>query len=323
MKTIRIHEHGGPEALRFEDAPDPEPKPGEALIEVEAAGVNYIDVYHRTGLYKLGAFPLTLGVEAAGTVVALGRDVRDLQTGARAAFAGPPGAYAQRVAVPAERLVPVPDGLDARHAAALMLQGMTAHYLACATYPLTAQDTCLVHAAAGGVGLLLCQVAKLRGARVIGTVSTAAKAQLARQAGADDVILYRQIPFEPEVKRLTDGRGVRVVYDGVGRATFDESLRCLAPRGMLVLFGQASGPVPPFDPARLGAQGSAFLTRPSLFHYIAARDELLTRATEVMSWVREGQLRLRIDRALPLSEAAQAHRAIEGRETSGKILLIP
>jgi NADPH:quinone reductase len=323
MKAIRIHQYGGPEALRFEDAPEPEPKAGEALVEVEAAGLNYIDVYHRTGLYKLGPFPLTLGVEAAGTVVALGEGVQTVRLGERVAFAGPSGAHAQRIAVPAERLVPVPDGIDARRAAALMLQGMTAHYLACATYPLDTKDTCLVHAAAGGVGLLLCQVAKLRGARVIGTVSTEAKAQLARDAGADEVILYQRQPFEPEVRRLTNGHGVQVVYDGVGRATFDESLKCLAARGMLVLFGQASGPVPPFDPIRLSAQGSVFLTRPTLSHYTAARAELISRASEIMSWVRAGRLQLRIDRSLPLGEAAQAHRALESRETAGKILLIP
>ncbi len=323
MKAIRIHEYGGPDTLRFEDVPDPDPKAGEAVVEVEASGVNYIDTYHRSGLYKLGPFPLTLGVEAAGTVRALGAGTATVKVGERVAFAGPSGAYTERVAVPAERLVPIPDGLDARRAAALMLQGMTAHYLACTTYPLGAQDACLVHAAAGGVGLLLCQVAKRRGARVIGTVSTESKAQLAREAGADEVILYRQQEFQPEVKRLTDGRGVQVVYDGVGRTTFDESLKCLAPRGMLVLYGQASGPVAPFDPIRLSAQGSLFLTRPTLGHYTAARAELIARATEVMNWVRDGQLRLRIDRALPLSEAALAHQALEGRETAGKILLVP
>jgi NADPH2:quinone reductase len=323
MKAIRIHATGGPDVLRPEEIPDPEPKPGEALVALEAAGVNYIDVYHRTGLYSLGALPLTLGLEGAGTVVSLGSGVTDLKPGDRVAFAGPPGGYAQRVAAPADRLVPVPAGVSLRAAAAAMLQGMTAHYLALTTYPLRPGDTCLIHAAAGGVGLLLCQVARRQGARVIATVSNEAKALLAREAGADEVILYTRDDFESETRRLTSGRGVAVVYDGVGRATFAKSLACLAPRGMLVLFGQASGPVPPFDPAVLSQKGSLFLTRPTLFHYVASRENLLARAGDVLGWIADGRLKLRIDREYPLSAAADAHRALEARETSGKLLLIP
>ncbi len=323
MKAIRIHEHGGPEVLRYEDAPDPEPHAGQAVVAIEAAGVNYIDVYHRTGHYGLGAFPLTIGVEGAGKVVAVKGDVQELRLGDRVAFAGPAGSYAERVAVPADRLVPVPEGVTLRQAAAVMLQGMTAHYLALSTFPLRAGHTCLIHAAAGGVGLLLCQVARRQGARVLATVSTEDKARLARGAGADEVILYGIDDFERETRRLTSGRGVDVVYDGVGRSTFDKSLACLAPRGMLVLFGAASGPVPAFDPAVLSAKGSLFLTRPSLQHYVATRPELLARAGDVLSWVAAGELTLRIDRELPLTDAAGAHRALEGRQTSGKLLLIP
>ncbi len=323
MKAIRVHTHGGPEVLTWDDVPDPVPQAGQAVIRLEASGVNYIDVYHRTGLYQFGALPFTPGVEGAGTVVAIGPGVTDVRVGDRVAFAGPPGAYAEMVAAPAERLVCLPGAISTHQAAAAMLQGMTAHYLTHTTYPLKAGDTCLVHAAAGGVGLLLCQVAKLLGARVIGTVSNADKALHAREAGADEVILYAKQDFEAEVKRLTDGRGVQVVYDGVGAATFDKSLSCLAQRGMLALFGQASGPVPPFDPAQLATKGSLFLTRPTLFHYISQREDLLTRAGDVLDWVRRGRIRLRIETERPLREAAQAHRALEARKTTGKVLLIP
>ena len=323
MRAIRVHEHGGPEVLRWEELADPVPAPGQAVVRLAVAGVNFIDVYFRTGLYKPAGLPFTPGQEGAGTVEAVGEGVADLAPGDRVAWTGVQGSYAERAAVPADKLVKLPPELDLRQGAAAMLQGMTAHYLATATYPLQPGDACLVHAAAGGVGLLLCQVARLRGARVLATVSTAEKAALARQAGADEVILYTEQDFAAEVGRLTGGRGVQAVYDSVGRTTFDGSLACLAPRGMLVLFGQSSGPVPPFDPARLAAGGSLFLTRPSLFHYIAARAELLERAGEVLGWVAAGKLRLRIGAEYPLAEAAEAHRALEGRKTTGKVLLIP
>ena len=322
MKAMRIHANGGPEVLVLEDIPDQTPGPGEAVVKIEAAGLNYIDVYYRTGLYK-GQLPLTIGVEGAGVVTAVGPDVTEVKVGDTVAYTGVAGAYAQLAAVPAARLVKLPDGLDGRAGAAAMLQGMTAHYLSHTTYPLKSGDWCLVHAAAGGVGLLLCQMAKMRGARVIGTVSTDAKAKLAREAGADEVILYTKQDFEAEVKRITGGTGVHVVYDAVGKTTFDKSLNCLRMRGMLVLYGQSSGPVPPFDPAVLNQKGSLFLTRPSLFHHIATREDLLQRAGEVLGWIKAGRLKLRIDLTLPLAQAAEAHRQLEGRQTTGKVLLIP
>ncbi|HEX3551761.1 MAG TPA: quinone oxidoreductase [Thermoanaerobaculia bacterium] len=323
MKAIRIHTLGGPEVLQLEDVPEPAPKEGEAVVRVEAAGVNFIDVYFRTGLYKGPALPFTLGQEAAGTVAALGAGVADLSVGDRVAYTGVHGAYAELAAVPAARLVKLPAGLSTRQGAAAMLQGITAHYLATSTYSLKEGDACLIHAAAGGVGQLLCQVAKLRGARVLGTVSTEKKAQLAREAGADEVIRYDQQDFAAEVKRLTGGHGVQVVYDGVGRATFDKGLDSLARRGMMVLFGQASGPVPPFDPSILNTKGSLYLTRPSLGHYIATAEELQRRAEDVLGWIAEGKLKVGIGLELPLAEAAEAHRALEGRRTTGKVLLIP
>ncbi len=322
MKAIRVHAHGGPEALRLDELPQPQPSAGEALVAIEAAGLNFIDVYFRKGLYK-AALPLTLGLEGAGVVTALGAEVDDVRVGDRVAFTSVPGAYAQYVAAPASRLVPLPAGITSKQGAAAMLQGMTAHYLATACWPLRGGDACLVHAAAGGVGLLLCQIAKLRGARVLATVSSAEKAALARQAGADDVILYSEQDFEVEVKRLTGGAGVQVVYDGVGRTTFEKGLRCLAPRGMMVLYGQASGPVGSLDPQELSARGSLFLTRPTLAHYILTRAELLARAKDVFAWIRDGKLTLRVEREYPLADAAAAHRALEGRETTGKVLLIP
>ena len=291
-------------------------------MKLEAAGLNYIDVYYRTGLYK-AQLPLTLGLEGGGVVTEVGPNVSEVKVGDRVAYTGVPGAYAQLAAVPAARLVKLPDGLDGKTGAAAMLQGMTAHYLSHSTYPLKSGDWCLVHAAAGGVGLLLCQMAKMRGARVIGTVSTEAKAKLAREAGADEVILYTTQDFEAEAKRITGGAGVRVVYDSVGKTTFDKSLSCLALRGTLVLFGQSSGPVPPFDAAVLNQKGSLFLTRPSLFHYTATREELLQRSGDVLGWIKAGRLRLRIDLTLPLAQAAEAHRQLEGRQTTGKVLLIP
>jgi NADPH2:quinone reductase len=323
MKAIRAHRLGGPEVLSYEDVPDPEPGPGQALVRVEAAGVNFIDVYFRTGLYKGPVPPFVLGQEAAGTVIALGSDVTDVAVGDRVAYTGVQGTYAELAAVPAARLVKLPEGVSTRQGAAAMLQGMTAHYLTHSTYPLKAGDTCLVHAAAGGVGRLLCQMAKLRGARVIGTTSSEEKARLAREAGADEVILYTEQDFAAEAKRLTGGRGVQVVYDGVGKATFEKSLDSLALRGMMVLFGQSSGPVPPFEPSLLNAKGSLFLTRPSLHHHVVTREELMQRASDVLGWIGEGKLRLHIGLELPLAEAAEAHRSLEGRRTTGKVLLVP
>ena len=318
-----MHEPGGPEALRLDDVPRPEPGAGQVLIAVDAAGVNYIDVYQRTGQYKT-ALPFVSGQEAAGTVAALGAGVNGLRIGDRVAcYHAGLGAYAEYAIAPADRLVRLPDGVSAAQGAALMLQGMTAHYLACTTYPLHAGDTCLVHAAAGGVGHLLCQIAKRRGARVIGTVSTAAKAALARESGADEVISYVEQDFEAEVLGLTGGSGVQVVYDSVGRTTFDAGLRCLARRGMMVLFGQSSGPVAPLDPQLLNQRGSLFLTRPTLAHYVATRAELEARAGELWRWVQDETLVLHIDREWPLSRAADAHRALESRATAGKLLLRP
>ncbi|MFZ1060484.1 MAG: quinone oxidoreductase [Candidatus Rokuibacteriota bacterium] len=322
MKAIRVKTLGGPEVLTLEDIPDPKPGPGEAVVKLEAAGVNFIDVYYRTGLYK-AQLPITLGVEGGGVVTEVGASVTEVKVGDRVAYSGVLGSYAQFAAVPAARLVKLPEGLDGKAGAAAMLQGMTAHYLSHATYPLKPGDWCLVHAAAGGVGLLLCQMAKMRGARVIGTVSTEAKAKLARAAGADEVILYTTQDFEAEVKRITGGAGVPVVYDSVGKTTFDKSLNCLAPRGVMVLYGQSSGPVPPLDPAILNRKGSLFLTRPSLVHHTATRQELLQRSGDVLGWIKAGKLKLRIDLTLPLAQAADAHRQLEGRQTTGKVLLIP
>ncbi|MBI1737592.1 MAG: quinone oxidoreductase [Candidatus Rokubacteria bacterium] len=322
MKAIRVHAAGGPDVLRYEDVPEPTPKTGEAVVKVDAAGLNYIDVYFRTGQYK-AQLPITLGLEASGTVTAVGPDVRDVRVGDKVAYTGVAGAYAEYAAAPADRLFVLPAGFSTRQGAAMMLQGMTAHYLACMTYPLKRGDACLVHAAAGGVGLLLCQIAKMRGARVIGTVSTEEKAKLAREAGADDVILYTKQDFEAEVKRLTGGKLLQVVYDSVGKDTFEKSIKCLAPRGMVALYGQSSGPVAAFDPQLLSAGGSLFLTRPSLFHYTATREELLQRAGELAGWIRDGKLKLRVEFEFPLKDAAEAHRALEGRKTTGKVLLIP
>jgi len=322
MKAIRVHAPGGPEALRYEDVAQPSPAAGQVVVKVEAAGVNYIDVYQRNGLYKV-ATPFTLGQEAAGVVSAVGAGVTDPKVGDRVVYASILGAYAEYAVVPADRVVVLPEGVTTRQAAAVMVQGMTAHYLACTTYPLKTGDTCLVHAAAGGVGLLLCQVASRRGARVIGTVSTREKATLAREAGARDVILYTEQDFETEVKRLTNGLGLQVVYDSVGKTTFDMGLNCLTRRGMMVLYGQSSGPIGSFDPQVLMQKGSLFLTRPTIAHYIATRAELVTRAGEVLSWLKSGTLKVRIEHEFSLAEAAEAHRALEARKTTGKLLLIP
>jgi len=321
MQAIRPSQTGGPEVLTLAEAPTPQPGPGEVLVRVQAAGLNFIDVYHRTGLYPL-PLPLPIGLEGAGIVEQVGGAVTDLKVGARVAWASVPGSYATLVVAPAERLVPVPDNVATDVAAALLLQGMTAHYLMKSVFPLHAGHTALVHAAAGGVGLLLTQLAKLAGAQVIATVSTEAKAALAKGAGADHVINYQVSDFAAEAKRLTGGRGPDVAYDGVGKVTFDGSLEALAPRGYLVLYGQSSGVVPSLDPARL-AKGSYYLTRPSLPHYTATRAELLSRARDLFDMVGAGQLRVRIGGTFPLAQAADAHRALTGRTTTGKVLLIP
>ena len=322
MKAVVVERPGGPDSLRLTDVADPEPREGEALVRIEAAGVNFIDVYHRTGQYPQ-SFPLVPGQEGAGTVVAVGAGVTEVSQGERVAFAGGAGAYSQLVAIPVSRLVPLPDGVSTRLAAAVVLQGITAHYLATSSYALRPGDTCLVHAAAGGVGLLLCQIAKRRGARVFGTVSTEEKARLAREAGADQTIRYTTEDFAGEARRLTGGAGVQAVYDGVGRDTFEKSLDSLAVRGTMVLFGQASGAVPPIDPQILSRKGSLFLTRPTIAHHTRTREELLKRAGDVLGWHAAGELTVRIFRELPLAEAAEAHRLLESRKTTGKLLLIP
>ena len=322
MKAVRVHKYGGPEVLTIDDIPVPEPKAGEARVKIEAIGVNYVDIYQRTGLYPLQT-PFTLGNEGAGVVDAIGDGVTEVKKGDRVAYAMVPGSYAEYAIVPAWRLAPVPVNIDAKSAAAIMLQGMTAHYLTRSTYPLKQAEVALAHAAAGGVGLLLIQLAKMLSARVIGTVSTEQKAELAKQASADDVILYTQTDFLAEVKKLTDGKGVHVVYDSVGATTFDKSLDCLRQRGYLVLFGQSSGPVPPFDPGKLATKGSLFLTRPSLAHYTLTRAELLQRSGDLFSWIESEKLRLRVESTFPMAEAAEAHRQLEGRKTTGKLVLFP
>ena len=321
MRVIRIHSHGGPEVLKLEDIPVPQPAAGQVLVKVEAAGVNFIDTYHRNGLYKV-PLPFTLGQEGAGTVERVGPGVAGVKEGDRVAWASVNGGYAEYAALPADRLVPVPDGVTARQAAALLLQGMTAHYLAMSTHPLQRGETCLVHAAAGGVGGLLVQIAKLRGARVIASVGSEQKAAIAREAGADEVILYRKADVADEVKRLTGGALCRVVYDGVGKDTFHASLAATAPRGLLVTYGNASGAVPAIEPLIL-ANGSKFLTRSVLRDYIVTREELLGRARDLFEWLRSGKLKVRIHKEYPLAEAAQAHRDLESRNTIGKLLLIP
>ncbi len=322
MKAIRLHVLGGPDVLKYDEVPEPAPKPTEALVRIEAAGVNFIDIYQRIGVYKL-ALPLTLGMEGAGTVAALGEAVKDVKIGDRVAWTSVQGAYAQYCTVPADRLVVLPPAVTTTQGAAMMLQGMTAHYLACSTYPVKPGDTCLVHAGAGGVGLLLTQVAKLRGARVVTTVSTPEKAALSRGAGADHVVLYSEQDFETEVKAFTGGQGVQVVYDSVGQTTFAKSINCLAMRGMLVLFGQSSGVVESVDPLVLSQKGSLFFTRPTLVHYIATRAELAQRAADLFGWIENGKMRLRTEFDFPLKDAAEAHKALAGRKTTGKVLLIP
>jgi NADPH2:quinone reductase len=322
MKAIQVNETGGPEKMQVVDIPKPQPGPKEALVKVAASGVNFIDVYFRMGLYKADP-PFTLGNEAAGVVEAVGAEVTEVRPGDRVAYAMARGSYAEYAVVPGWQLVKVPDHVDLNSASAAMLQGMTAHYLTHSTFPLKAGQTCLVHAAAGGAGRLIVQMAKMRGARVLGTTSTEAKAALAREAGIDEVIFYTRQDFEGEVKRLTGGNGVDVVYDSVGAPTYMQGLNCLRPRGMMVLFGQSGGKVPPLDPSILNTKGSLFLTRPSLAHYCANREELLWRAGDVLQWVASGKLKLAIDRIYPLSQAAQAHRDLESRATAGKLLLVP
>ncbi len=322
MKAIQVQQTGGPEALTVVDIPVPKLKANEAVVKIAAVGVNFIDVYFREGRYP-AALPFVDGQEAAGVVTEVGEQVKSVKPGDRVVYTGILGAYAEYAAVPAERLVRVPAALDNRQAAAVMLQGMTAHYLVNSTYPLKRGETALIHAAAGGVGLLLVQMASNLGAHVIGTAGSEEKAKLAREAGADDVIVYTEQDFEAETKRLTGGQGVHVIYDGVGKSTFDKDLNLLRPRGYLVLFGGASGAVPPFDPIRLSQKGSLFLTRPILGHYTATREELEWRAGDVMNMVTAGKLKLRIEHVYPLEEAQQAHGDLEGRKTTGKLLLIP
>lgn len=323
MKAIRVNEHGGPEVLSYEDVEVSEPGPGEARVRLAASGVNYIDTYQRTGLYPRET-PFTLGLEGAGEVEAVGEDVDTISVGDYVAFAGVPGAYAEQIVAPVDRLVPFNVTMvEARVAAAIMLQGMTAHYLSHSTFPLEEGHTALIHAAAGGVGLLLCQMAKMRGATVIGTAGTEEKARLAKEAGADEVILYTERDFAEEVDRLTEGAGVDVVYDSVGQDTFDGSLDCLRPRGYLVLFGASSGPVPPVDLQILNQKGGLFVTRPSLAQYTATREELMWRAESLFSWIGQDNLSVRIGGTYELSDARQAHEDLEGRKTTGKLILIP
>ncbi|NKQ53758.1 quinone oxidoreductase [Amycolatopsis sp. K13G38] len=320
--AVRIRQTGGPEVLEVADVDPGDPGPGELLVDVAAAGVNYIDTYHRSGLYKLD-LPLTLGMEGAGTIAAVGPDVSGFRPGDRVAWQGHLGGYAQRALVPAKIAVHVPDGVPDETAAATMLQGVTAHYLVRSTYAVKEGDTILVHAAAGGVGLLLVQLAKARGARVIGTVSTEEKEQLAREAGADEVIRYDQVDFAEATRELTDGEGVAAVYDGVGKTTFDGSLASLAVRGFLVLFGASSGPVPPVDPQRLNAAGSVYLTRPTSAHYVRTREEIDWRFGELFAAVQDGSLKVRIGGRYPLADARKAHEDLQGRRTTGKLLLLP
>src|SRR5215472_6934367 len=322
MKAIQVRKTGGPEVLTLVDLPVPQPKPNEAVVKIAASGVNFIDVYFREGRYP-SPLPFVDGQEAAGTVSAVGSDVKSLKAGDRVAYTGALGAYAEYAAVPGDRLVKTPAGITDQQAAAAMLQGMTAHYLLYSTYPLKKGETALIHAAAGGMGQLLVPMAKNIGAHVIATVGSDEKAKLAREAGADDVINYSQQDFEAETKRLTGGKGVHVVYDGVGKSTFDKGLNVLRPRGTMVLFGGASGPVPPFDPLKLTQKGSLFLTRPSLMHYIATREELEHRAGDVLNMIADGKLELHIAHVYKLDDAQQAHRDLEGRKTTGKLLLIP
>jgi NADPH2:quinone reductase len=323
MKAIRVHAYGGPDVLKYEDTAAPQAGPGEAVVNIAAAGVNFIDIYFRTGLNRTAPLPFTLGQEGAGTVTSTAEGVNEVKAGDRVAYAMTLGSYAEYAVVPAWKLVKLPDDIDFKTGAAIMLQGMTAHYLTHSTFPLKAGDKAVVHAGAGGMGLLLTQVAKKLGATVYATVGSEAKAELSRAAGADEVIVYTKQDFEAEVKRLTGGRGVEVVYDSVGVSTFEKSLNCLRPRGYMVLYGQSSGPVPALDPAVLVAKGSLFLTRPTLTHYSASRDEILSRTSDLFTWLGRGELRFKVDHVYPLAEAARAHEELAARRTTGKIVLIP
>lgn len=322
MKAIQVKKSGGPEVLTIVDFPVPKPKANEVVVKIAAAGVNFIDIYQREGRYSV-PLPFVLGQEGAGTVSDVGANVKDIKAGDRVAWTGIMGSYAEYAAVPADRIVSIPKGLSDQQTTAAMLQGMTAHYLAHDTYRLKKGDTALVHAAAGGVGLLLVQMAHNIGARVIGTVSTDEKATLAREAGADEIILYEQADFEVETKRLTANKGVQVVYDSVGKTTFEKGLNVLAPRGMMVLYGGSSGAVPPFDLIALSQKGSLYVTRPTLASYIASREELVSRSSAVFGMILSGKLKMRIERTYPLAETQRAHRDLEGRKTTGKLLLIP
>jgi NADPH:quinone reductase len=322
VKAVRVHQTGGPEVLKYEEVPKPSPGAGQALVRVHVVGVNFVEVYQRNGLYPVTT-PFIPGSEAAGIVEQVAGDVTTVKVGQRVASVNFLGAYAEYALAPADWLVVLPDRVTERIGAAVMLQGTTAQYLTHSTYPLSAGDTCLVHAAAGGTGLLLCQMARRRGARVIGTVSTEQKAALARAAGADEIILYTSQDFVAETKRLTGGAGVQVIYDSVGKTTFLKGFDCLARRGMMVLYGQSSGPVDPLNPLILNQKGSLFLTRPTVLHYLATRAELLERADAVLGWVADATLKVRIEREFPLATAAEAHRELESRRTTGKLLLIP
>ena len=321
MKAIRIHKHGGPEVMVYEDAPIPQPATGEAVVQVHVAGVNFVDTYYRAGLYKPPSLPHTIGSEAAGVVSAVGAGVENVRVGDRVAYAMALGSYAEFAAVPAWKLAPLPASVDFRTGAAIMLQGMTAHYLCYSTYALKGGDVALVHAGAGGVGQLLIQIIRRLGGRVLATVGTSQKAELARAAGANETILYTTEDFESEVKKLTGGRGVDVVYDGVGAATYEKSLNCLRPRGYLVVYGNSSGPIPAVDPLVLMGKGSLFLTRPTLLHYAASREEIQWRTGDLFKWLESGELKLRSDFVFPLAEAAKAHTELEARRTTGKVLL--
>jgi NADPH2:quinone reductase len=322
MKAIVVSQTGGPEVMEYKDVPKPEPKANEALVEIEAIGVNFIDVYFREGRYP-AKLPFIVGQEASGVVSEVGAEVKNVKTGDRVAYTGQQGSYAEYAAVAADRLVKIPDSISFEQAAALMLQGMTAHYLVKSCYPLKAGETTLIHAAAGGVGQLLVQMAKMIGAEVIATAGSDEKVEIAKARGADHVINYSKQDFEAETKRITGGKGVHVVYDSVGKATFEAGLNVIRPRGYMVLFGGSSGAVPPFDLIKLSQKGSLYVTRPTLVHYIATREDLEWRAGEVMEWVRSGKLKISIGHKYPLKDAAQTHRDLEARKTTGKVLLIP
>ncbi len=322
MKAVRVKEYGGPEVMSYEDIDTPTPADDEVLVNIEAAGINYIDTYQRSGLYQI-PLPATLGLEAAGTVTETGSSVSRFKVGDRVAYTNVAGAYADFAAVPEDKLVSLPEGVSFEQGAAAMLQGCTAHYLCQSTYKVQSGDRCLIHAAAGGVGLILIQMVKMMGGFVIGTVSTEEKAQLAKEAGADEIILYSEQDFEQEVKRITDGAGVNVAYDSVGKSTFEKSVDCLSRFGYMVLYGNASGPVTEFNPATLGPKGSLFLTRPTLFDYLATREDLDWRSGDVFKWIADGKINLRLEHFYPLADVQQAHQALEGRQTTGKVILKP